>query len=287
MQINFKRLTLDDKSFIDGILKDSDKRFCEYTFGNMFCWGNRYDMKIALTQNGFITGSTDKRRFNFPAGKDAMKIVSELENMYDSFTLTSLSKDEAMLFEGKEGYTVTETPERFDYIYESEKLRLLKGKKLASKRNHINAFLSDGEYSTEPITMQNIPYLYDFNTKWCQGLCESDSSLLSEMCAVRLGLENFERLGFSGLILYKNKRICAYSYGEPINNDTFCVHVEKADSLVRGAYQMINREFANAYCENFAYINREDDAGDEGLAKAKRSYYPTEIGTKFKVEYKK
>lgn len=103
------------------------------------------------------------------------------------------------------------------------------------------------------------------------------------MCAVQKGLDNFEELGYCGLILYKNGEICAYSYGEPINADTFCVHVEKADAEVRGAYQMINREFVRTFCEEYLYINREDDAGDEGLRRAKLSYYPTDLGRKFRI----
>ena len=95
--------------------------------------------------------------------------------------------------------------------------------------------------------------------------------------------ENFEALGFLGLMLYKNGTLVAYSYGEPINRDTFCVHVEKADSEVRGAYQMINREFAREYCTDYKLINREDDAGDEGLRRAKLSYYPTQAGRKFRA----
>lgn len=281
MVLNFRELELSDKPFIDRILKESDKRFCEYTFGNMYCWGRRYDMKIALTENGFVTGAPDKGRFNFPAGKDSMAIVRAIEQQFETVVFTSLSEQEAKLVCG---YEIIETPEKFDYIYETEKLQSLSGKKLAAKRNHINAFLADGEWHTERITKDNIPALLEFNKSWCGGLCaDKESSLYSEMCAVQIGLESFEALALVGLVLYKNGKICAYSYGEPINGDTFCVHVEKADIEVRGAYQMINREFARTYGEGYAYFNREDDAGDEGLRRAKLSYYPTEVGKKFKA----
>ena len=154
--------------------------------------------------------------------------------------------------------------------------------KLAAKRNHINAFMADGEWHTEKILPHHCKMLVDFNKKWCDGRCQ-DKYLQMEICAARRGLENFESLGFLGLMLYKNGALVAYSYGEPINRDTFCVHVEKADSEVRGAYQMINREFAREYCTDYKLINREDDAGDEGLRRAKLSYYPTQAGRKFRA----
>lgn len=288
MALNFKELTLEDKAFVDEVIKNSDKRFCEYTFGNMYCWGRKYGLKIARTEQGFVIGTPEKARFNFPVGSDFEKITSELVQSYPSITFSVLSQSEAEYMEKNfDGFEITQLQEKFDYIYETEKLQTLSGKKLAAKRNHINAFLADGEYYIENINEENVDKLFEFNRKWCLGLCEKDTSLHEEMCAVNTGLENFSALGYRGLILYKNGKICAYSYGEPINYDTFCVHVEKADYEVRGAYQMINREFAKVFGEGFLYINREDDAGDEGLRRAKMSYYPTELGTKFKAERKK
>lgn len=284
MEINFKNITLADKQEITDILLISDKRFCEYTFGNMFCWGAPYGMRFAVTDGTLIVGDPEKRRFNYPAGPKADVVADKLLKLYPDLSFSCMDEKDAKRLCDM-GFEVHETAERFDYIYESQKLSTLSGKKLAAKRNHINAFLSDGQWHTAPITSENVSELYEFNRKWCKNYCGAmNSSLEHEMCAVQQGLDNFEALGFSGLILYKNGEICAYSYGESINADTFCVHVEKADTEVRGAYQMINREFVRTYCTDYTYVNREDDAGDEGLRRAKLSYCPTELGKKFKKE---
>ena len=43
---------------------------------------------------------------------------------------------------------------------------------------------------------------------------------------------------------------------------------------MQGAYPMINQQFVLHACEDYTYVNREEDTGDPGLRKAKMSYYP-------------
>ena len=67
----------------------------------------------------------------------------------------------------------------------------------------------------------------------------------------------------------------AFTYGAPINYQTWDTCVEKANTDIEGSYAMINYEYANHIGEQYMYINREEDLGLEGLRKAKLSYQPT------------
>ena len=87
-------------------------------------------------------------------------------------------------------------------------------------------------------------------------------------------LNHFDELGLIGGALLVDGKVIAFTFGAPINHDTFGVHVEKADVDYEGAYTVINQEFASRLPEQFTYVNREEDLGIPGLRKAKLSYNP-------------
>lgn len=287
MEINFKKPEISDRQAVCEILQKSDCRFCEFSFGNIYCWSSIFGTELAVSDGLIIT--KNGQNYSYPKGSGDKENAIETLIKKGLKKLYALSENDCAelikLF--PDMFDIEPRQKAFDYVYLSEKLQTLSGKKLASKRNHINAFLADGEWQTKQITSADRDILLKFNRKWCKNYCEYiNSSLKDEMCATECGINNFETLGYRGLMLYKNGELTAYSFGEPINADTFCVHVEKADPKVRGAYQMINREFVRTFCTDFTYVNREDDAGDEGLRRAKLSYCPTDIGNKFIAKYR-
>lgn len=118
--------------------------------------------------------------------------------------------------------------------------------------------------------------------EWCAlNGCIHDESMQMEACAVRKALEDFIPLKLRGGMLRAGGRLVAYTLGERINSDTFIVHVEKAFSDVTGAYPMISRTFLEHEAAGLQYVNREDDAGDEGLRKAKLSWNPAYMLEKY------
>jgi len=94
-------------------------------------------------------------------------------------------------------------------------------------------------------------------------------------------LENFGAYGLFGGLLRVNSSVVAFSIGE-INNNVLFIHIEKADLQYRGAFQVVNNEFAKRFASNsIQYINREEDVGDIGLRISKESYHPYEIIEKY------
>ncbi len=287
----FHPITAEDRGWIRDILLQTDICNCEYSFANLFTWGHAFGKQVAKICDCLVT--VDKKgRFAMPVGEkrfEALEVLlskgmKEKTNMLLSVDEQDIEKLRQVLGP----FEVCFDRRWSDYVYESESLDTLRGKKLAAKRNHINAFVQNNEWETREITAENLEAVYAFNELWCKLYgCGADESLQTEVCMVRKCLENFEMLSLQGLALYAGDQMVAYSFGEQLSKSCFVVHAEKALAEVRGAYPMINRSFVQTYCKDVRYVNREDDSGDEGLRKAKLSYQPAIILHKNHIVWEK
>lgn len=289
--IEFKKIEISDKEWVDRILSLSDFRGAEYNFTNLFIWDGIYKSEIARFKDFLIlrTGTQGERHYLYPPGRgdrrEVLDIMIEDASQDESeFSLIGVTRDTKAELEKMYPFKFRFELVRdsYDYIYEADKLATLSGKKLQPKRNHLNYFITNYNWSYEEFTANKVDEVKAFSHEWCKRIdCKGVESLSWEACAVEKCLDHFEELNMKGGILRVDGEIVAYTAGEVLNSDTIIVHIEKAFSDVRGAYPMINREFIKKISPGFKYVNREDDIGDEGLRKAKESYYPLLMLEKF------
>lgn len=282
----FKRPELEDKEIISSYFEKAQSRSCERTFVNVYLWSRHYKVQYAIIEDTLVFRDSGKNlSFTYPAG--------EPENVKKALdVLMVYSKERGVPFLM---YTVTPDnfeylekwyPGRFeieyvegdaDYVYESEKLATLSGKKLHSKRNHVNKFkiVYADRWSYEPISEDNLEECVQTGLKWRnENGCEEDEEKNAELCVTLNSLRLFKELDLVGGALRVDGKIIAFTIGEPLSEDTFVVHIEKALGEIEGAYTMINQQFVQHACMDYKYVNREEDTGSEGLRKAKRSYRP-------------
>ena len=83
-----------------------------------------------------------------------------------------------------------------------------------------------------------------------------------------------------------NSKVEAFSLGEPLNEETAVIHIEKANPNIPGLYTAMNQLFCLNAWVDMTYINREQDLGAEGLRKAKKSYHPHHMVDKHILTHK-
>lgn len=295
--IEFKDITVEDKDTITSFTMNSCRRNCDLSFSNLCSWRFMYNTKFAVIDNFLVFKFWLHGRVSYmmPVGQDdpEKELIEKLieDSQLEGEPLRLMGVCQGMkkrlndILPGK--FEFTTNRDYSDYIYLRSDLATLTGKKFQSKRNHINRFKKEYTYKYVPITPDRVQECLYLEAEWCKANdCDKQDGTGNERQAIVFALEHFEELGLSGGILYANDKIVAFTFGMPINKETFGVHVEKADTTVDGAYAMINFEFANHIPETFTYINREEDLGIEGLRKAKLSYQPETILEKFVAHYK-
>ncbi len=176
-----------------------------------------------------------------------------------------------------------EERERFDYIYEVDKLISLKGKKYHKKKNHLNKFIKSYDFTYERIDDSNIHEVIEFQKNWCEDReCHLDKGLSWEMDGIIELLKNYHQLNAIGGLIRVDGRVAAFSIGEELSPDTVLIHIEKGNILYDGIYQGINKFFLENEFSSYSYVNREEDLGQENLRRAKESYHPCMLLTKYR-----
>ncbi len=294
--MEFRKIQIQDREWMTQKFQEDNRRGCEYSFANNFIWRDVYQVTVAEKYNCCIIRFETEIGicYAFPIGNgDKKKVLEELmaqaKEQKTILHIRSLLEEDRMWLEEQfpGQYKIQEERDSYDYIYTVEKLTKLAGKKLHGKRNHIARFKENRNWTYEPMTTENKAACLKMNREWChRQACRWNQDMENEFCAVQEAIDHFEELGLVGGVLKADGEIVAFSVGEPLNSDTFVVHIEKAFGEIQGAYPMINQQFVTAECQEFTYVNREEDTGAEGLRKAKLSYYPDILLEKYTAEYK-
>ena len=171
-----------------------------------------------------------------------------------------------------------------DYLYNSEDIIALAGRKFSGQRNHINRFTKERpDWTFESITEKNIESVIAFFERYSEEHIKDYPAYTEGNIKAIEALYNWDIYGQSGGALYVKDEIVGASIGEVVG-DTLYIHVEKADAEVHGAYPMLVNQFARMYANDpVKYINREEDDGVEGLRTSKLSYHPLSILDKYMV----
>ncbi|MFR9165437.1 MAG: DUF2156 domain-containing protein [Dysgonomonas sp.] len=285
--INFKQVELSDKKDIDKSLSVNTYRSCDFCFTNMYAWNAKFKTLYSIKNDTLFLrfNETDGNvYYMMPIGTMNLKkafdeVFEDAKKSNIPFLMkgitTRMWEDIESAMPGVFNYTHDRNND--EYIYLSNNLITLSGKKYQSKRNHINRFKADNpDWEYFPITtMKEALECLDMLNEWeDEKTGDTSKTLRYDYLATKIMLENMNVLELRGGAIRVNGKIVAFSVGERLVDDTFVVHVEKAFSDMNGAYTIINQQFAENEAFEYTYINREEDMGLESLRKAKMSYHP-------------
>lgn len=293
--LEFRQIEIGDRNWINELLKKSDFMGCEYSFANNMAWRRLNDSTISRYKNFYLikAENDDQICFSFPAGEgDYKEIFGELMEYAcirgKSLAITGVTQQGLEIFNKLygDGFNAELSEGSGDYIYFTEELISLKGKKFHKKRNHLSK-INNYNWEFLPLSERFFDECIELSTlSYIDKKGYDSRSSIVEQFAIHTYFTYFRELELKGGVITIDGKVKAFTIGEPLNSNTFCVHIEKADASVDGLYPAINNEFLKYAASGFKYVNREEDLGIEGLRKAKRSYHPVLVLDKYMVTFK-
>lgn len=294
---NFKFLTLGDRDIVQKYLCDFPSEASDYTFTNMFIWRAYYrvqwcilDQWLLILYNPMQWGYYFLQPVGPPNRKDVtLKILQWLRDEKDEPEPRIDRADSEYIreLEGESALEIEPVRDQFDYVYRSEDMIHLAGRRFHAKKNHLNRFLKTVTYQYEPMRDNVISECIHVLKKWCNWReCEKNLIMRAEFEAVYEALIHFRQLNIAGGLIRVDGTVEAFAMGEMLNHDTAVIHVEKANQKLQGSFTVINQQFAQNAWHQAKYINREQDLGVEGLRQAKMSYNPYHMVKKHRIRLK-
>lgn len=278
----FHPLGLEDRGALGRALKHEQPVTSELTFTNLYMWRELYRPQLGelagcLAVVCHVPGEAPFALPPFGPGEHAEAVAGLCRAMAAAGAEPRLARAPQALADALEpgSYTITPTPEHSDYVYLARELIDLPGRRFHKKKNHLNKFLKNNDFEYKRLDGELVESVLDMQNAWCQLRdCDSQPGLANEDQAIFNALSDFDRLDCLGGAIVIGGSVEAFTLGEPLNDVTAVVHIEKANPDIDGLYAAINNLFCRDAWGEMEYVNREQDLGLAGLRKAKRSYQP-------------
>lgn len=195
---------------------------------------------------------------------------------------------EMLSFFEKNGFSAT--LKETEYLYETEALSRLSGNPYKSKRSVYNAFVARyPSAKLSPYCSSDGAACIARDEAWRAERAAQDDDVVyramldDSRAAHRTAITHADALGLLGRVVRINGDIKGYTFGYPLNADTFCVLLEVADLRTKGLAQFIYSEFCRELAETYKWINAMSDSGLENLRRVKNSYHPIRLIPSYNV----
>ncbi len=304
--MNFQPIKPSDYAGLNPFFEKQTYPLCEYSLSSIIVWGNeKYHSCGAVYGDSLLIYAdfaqcSESSHLILPISPGKEVLPEDLEEISrltgygsywfvpEEYIIRHAEKGLEKIFniERQEGYD--------DYLYRTEDLATLAGRKYSKKRNLIKQF--EGDYSEEKgnllikvISREDVPGCLDFLDRWCEERdCghDRDEYMACEWRAAQNALKNIDSLGFRSIMLLLDGAVQAFGIASQITEKSCALHFQKASYEFKGLYQFFDRECARKLFPELEYINKESDMGVEGLIQSKRSYYPIAMVKSYKLELK-
>ncbi|MCF0120866.1 MAG: DUF2156 domain-containing protein, partial [Oscillospiraceae bacterium] len=218
--MDFKKLTLGDITALRPYFEQNCCRICDCTIGCTFIWRDLFKIEYAI-EDGILYLKADYFDLGaaFPpprgehSGEPYDRLIEHCRQENIPVRLCAVSKRNLDLILARYPHARYTTDRSWsDYLYTSESIRTLAGRKYSAQRNHIHRFERDNpDWSFERITEQNLDETREFFARSFDERQKESVTYTEGNLKTFEVLDNLELYGFSGGILRSDGKIIGAS----------------------------------------------------------------------------
>lgn len=166
-----------------------------------------------------------------------------------------------------------------DYLYATEKLRELKGRKLSSRRNLLHQLQNDHLLETHSIQAGDKQAAHIILEEWQkQSLATAEQN---DFYSCQEALSRMEFFNLFGRICLVDGAPGGFTLGEQLTPTTAILHFSKALHQYKGLTPFLYEDFASNLASETRWINLEQDLDIPSLRQAKEAYEPDCLANKW------
>ncbi len=279
MREGFEEISLDRRDAYLERLAKCPQKVSDYSFGNLWGWAEEYGLRWRFGESHvWILQTRPREIFWAPVGPWADVDWTACPCLAQGLAFTRVPRRLCEIWgEGMpDRMHLVEAREHWDYVYSVPELIELRGNRFHKKKNLLSQFLRSYDYEYKPLTPDCVEETLEMQRQWFTWRDPEESgALLAENTAIVRVLQSWDRIpGLRGGTIRVDGEVIAYTVAEELTPDMMVIHFEKGKPGFKGVYQAINQLFLADAATGYAFVNREQDLGDEGLRKAKLSYNP-------------
>jgi hypothetical protein len=281
MPLDFQPLSLTQQDNYRQLLQETPQKASDYSFINLWTWQEEYGLEWAF-EHGLVWIRQTKPSSVLWAPVGPWHEINWRnffqQNDLERYRFTRVPQDLLDIWQQQDPQKISfqEAPEQWDYLYSVAELINLSGNRFHKKKNLLKQFTRKYSFNYLPLSSEETERALTLQTEWCLWRdCEDSTTLQAENKAILRAFQDWNSLkNVLGGGLEIEGNMVAFTIAEPLDTENIVIHFEKACPQYKGSYQAINQLFLKNSAAAYTYVNREQDLGDPGLRKAKKSYNP-------------
>ena len=261
----FRKIALSDMAQIRKLRNSKENRLTATAFESLYSWREYFGFSVYTEPDFALVYSSLLDGYMYPFGDAAKSDEFIRAAAKEKKKFVFLSEEQAKLLEAQ-GFSISESRDSDEYVYESHALALRSGEISANLKRKCKTFLKNHSVDVIPIDESNLSD--------AAALMRSLGSERGDREAAEALLNGFLTLRPKGILL-KTESGSAMIMGYENTADIFTMTVVVYDSaLGNDAVPICINKLAELVCDEFDYIDLEEDMGIEGLRTMKQLYKP-------------